>query len=96
MEELGDDHVVEGAEVDDTQDRATNEEAALAETTYVTDPVQDVVDLPLNDLEIKIDLEGHGDVHTVGELVRALGPLSHSKDSLRVFIKAAPVYPFIL
>ena len=49
-EELGDDHVVEGAKVNDTQDCVTYKEAALTETAYVTDPIEDVVDLSIDDL----------------------------------------------
>lgn len=70
-EELGDDHVVEGAKVYDPQQRNAYEEKAFSEAANVPDPVQDVVYLPIDDVQIELYLEGHRDVDLV---VKLIGP----------------------
>ena len=47
-EELLDDHIVDAAEVNYAQNCVAYEEASFTQATYVTDPVDDVVDLAVN------------------------------------------------
>ena len=47
-----DDHVVNAAKVNDAEEREADEEAAFTETAHVADPVENVVDLPLDDVKV--------------------------------------------
>ena len=95
-EKLGDDHVVQGAKMDHAQDGEADEEAAFAQSTHISDPIEDVVDLPLDYLKVEIELQGHGNVHIVREFVRALARLKNSENSIRIASKRSPVNSFVL
>ena len=57
LEQLIDDHIVQRTEVNHAQQGETDEEAALAKATDITDPVQNVVHLTLDHLQVELNLE---------------------------------------
>ena len=71
-EELSYDHVVDPTEVNYSKQGYADEEAALAETSHIADPVQDVVDLAVDDSQVHIELKCYRYVNGVFKLIRPL------------------------
>ena len=82
--------------MDYAQNRVADEEATLTEPSNISDPVENVIDLPLDYLKIEIQLESHGNVHIIRELIGALACLKYSKYSIRIASKRTPVHSFVL
>ena len=67
-----DHEVVKLIELDKGQDQAEKYHEALVKTPDIADPVQNTVHIPINPVQIKVELPRHLHVHIVRELVRPI------------------------
>ena len=68
--------------MDDTEERKAYEEAAFTKSANVTDPVQDVIDLTIDILQVEVHLDRDSQDDLVFKLVWAFSYLMKSEHSL--------------
>ena len=82
--------------MNDTQRREADEEASFAEAANVADPVEDVVDLTVDLLQVEVHLDRHCEHDAVLVVPRAPVDLIDAEDSLVVLRECADAEARIL
>ena len=70
-EQLTDNLIVQCAKMDYTQKSEADEEATFSETSNITDPVEQIIDLSIDLVQVLIELKRKRKMHIVLELIRA-------------------------
>ena len=73
-----------------------DEKAGLTETANITHPVEYIVNLPIDNFQIKVHFKGDRNMHSIIEFVRSLRRLIEVEDSVLFIDAKCPIHPIIL
>ena len=88
--------VIKLIELDEGQDHSEKDHEALVKTPNITDPVQNTVHIPINSVQIQVELPRHLHVHIVWELIRPILLMLVAKDSPIIFRQLAELIVCVL
>ena len=80
----------------DTEDCDTDKKAAFTKPANVSDQVQHIVDLSLNDWQVKVHFEGDRYMDRVIKFIRSFTSLSPLEDSSEIFAEPSEMEPVVL
>ena len=88
--------MVKRIEIGETDQHRKQYDESLVETTHVSNPIKHGVHIPVDPIQIQIELVSHLKMHVIRKLIRSILDVMQGEDSAFVFSQGAELQVFIL